>query len=421
MFNEALAYKSPYTQVPEHLPNVSNDLTTTRARVTETQLQQTTSKVPASINEFKEYVNGTGVTIWIRTRNGVVMELQPDPLAQCRGLMIRYGYRVSGQTRLNPGEITPERKIVGTANFDVREFQSAILNNQLHRDQHYNITEYEVYRDYLITTEELHIEMVPGRQIGRVHMECATYVANLDVVVANHSNIPAHPGQESLQYVGITERVVSKTEPGVVNHISIVDNDQEFGDRFIQWQGRTQRVKAQPDSGRADGVYVSRLTIDASGKPDSTQSTEYFSFDEAEQLDWLYRSKRDAQRLGGAVEQERRALELAKERTENERKQWLALNSDKVKRKEEVELEIKIQRAEQEMQLLRLKSEAAAREQQYALDRMAYERHVEIHKQQTEMIKLRNDANKAKAESNKWLLPLISLFTGLLTILKKSK
>mgnify|MGYP001024817864 CR=1 FL=1 len=199
----------------------------------------------------------------------------------------------------------------------------------------------------------------------------ALYISNLDLVVTllQGSNTPLHPFSES----GVRNRLIEQTEEinevgGFGYRIDIVDNEQQFGPRFVNINNEVFKVHPQVDITRRNGVYrISSGPVEGDA-PFTAPISRFYTFEEAEEKLGLYKSHNEAKTLGDVLASRKKELdEYALDIREEEHR----LKQEKMNREEDFEqFKRKLEKERlQEEEERKLREQRWKREEQIMLER----------------------------------------------------
>lgn len=158
--------------------------------------------------------------------------------------------------------------------------------------------------EFVNDNRQPHLDYILSREFLEQH-EHGLYVRDLDMVIAIFKKgeaVITHP--YSLE--GAERRTLNNdfiiNDPdrreGFIMRIDIVDNEGEFGERFVNVMGHVYRIKAEKNGQRECGVYFYH-------SPDSTKrlssknlQIKHVRFEETDKLALLFRSPIEARTLG---------------------------------------------------------------------------------------------------------------------------
>jgi hypothetical protein len=202
----------------------------------------------------------------------------------------------------------------------------------------------------------------------------ALYVSNLDLVVTllKGEHTPLHPFSES----GIRNRLIEQTEEvnevgGFGYRIDIVDNEEQFGARYININNEVFKIHPQVDRTRRNGVYRISSGPVTGDVPFTPPVSAYYSFEEAEEKLGLYKTHNEAKTLGDVMAARKKELdEYALDIREEEQR----LKQEKLRREEEFEqFKRKLERERlQEEEDRKLREQWFKREEQAMLERQTH-------------------------------------------------
>lgn len=260
-----------------------------RFRSTATKIE-----LPHRITTYCEAIsirNHTERLIYIRGRDGSIIGLSPEPLCANypQGIYYTIGFR------RDPHVSADESRYDGTKNL--------ITGRLLHACRSTGRTSLEindVNTWYRITPDEL---MQRG---GTVYLE------EIDKIVSIRD--PAGIGEHPFTLMGVDEaleRMVTKfTRSSAGIMVYVIDNDDEFGKRYINLNGVIMAVEPIVDRSRASGVYV-KMTGAAGNQKQGIQFYEFPTLHDSCPVRF-HRTIGEAEQLGTEIEAKKQELETTK-------------------------------------------------------------------------------------------------------------
>jgi hypothetical protein len=334
--------------------------------------------------------NTTSKTITVSFRNGLCFEVAPSPIKHGRAVgsvvtitqYIKLGPSVKFDVRhiLNApdSELTPEqlqiKKSTTGSNFDVRMQPNRIR----HLEWRYEVS----LKDIDVNTGTL-------------------YLNNLDLQLSTQEKDKSLPHPFSLAAAKLNHqhRVAESGLAGFIYAVEIVDNNNLYGDRYINLLGNVYKVAKIDKPGHACGVYFTVSGKGTDGIVTSSTETEFVPFTEHDThplMRQLYLTYADAEAHGDVVNFKEKEYKLEISRLQYEIQQsklQLAREQAEVEKDKRI-LEIQQERQnlmqkqldyEQAERLARLKEE---KEERSYRRKEHYEERQNNRKDATEMFKM---------------------------------
>lgn len=295
-----------------------------------------------------QFFNGLPVSVTISLRSGARFTLPPIPGSRPAKLVICASYDRQREVNFDARDLLD-------GHGDPLDDESKLLEDALVDLEPANrmspMVPHSGAIKYALSKQEL------DRNGGQV------YLHNLDIVVSIYKleNVSAHPGTLSAQKNKfLNDDPILSALKGFSFSIEIVDRAKRFGERYLNLQNIVYRIPITRDAGKNDGLYI-RHSGESSGSEIGMEIPEaqYFSFEEAEKLPWLYRTHADAQTLGDPQAQAKRDLENRQYAFKQLEQDWKEQDGHR-----------KAEQAEQQRELER-ERERVKREQQVREDLLA--------------------------------------------------
>lgn len=267
-----------------------------------------------------------------------------------------------------------------------------------------NVRRYEaglvLRHDYIVTSDDL-----------RDH-DGTIYIPELDIILSTRQHdIPLHPFSSASIALQPTTGITAKAA-GV--GISIVDKNGLIGNRYAIIMGQIVKVEYSKNLDHKDGLYVTgQNLVDAQGKV--TTENKYYSHEELDKLDWLFKSYLDARNsplpeAAFALKTKQLAAETARTKSEYEQKS--------------------LEQADMyERRALELKEETIRREKEIRAEELALKRKYDLHEAELKSASLekkdyyeqRSVVRKDSSEVMKFvptmLVGAVALFAAIRTLL----
>lgn len=235
------------------------------------------------------------------------------------------------------------------------------------------------------------------------------YLQNLDVLLSiyNLERSSFHPGTINGQCNDfLNDDPVLKDLVGFSYSIQIVDRHRTYGDRYVNVCGKVFRVSVSSDPNKLEGVFI-RHTGESAGLDVlfDIPEAKYYTFEEADKIEWLYKTHTEALTLGDTeaamqreliqrkhhlqeLEMKAKAEDLERRREFEAEKRAFEREREDIRREEL----IRNQRiADREYQLKSLEIEYAHRDKVWKMDKemreAAQEMAMAAHKNRLEWIK----------------------------------
>ena len=290
-----------------------------------------------------EFINGTNQTIIVADRAGINTVIPPSNLRGVGNFIVRKKYVFNDSVKFDAMNVSND--IHEKSSVDLIALKNALEGQQFAK----YLGKYYVSLDYQINLEAL--------------AACggASYFQNIDLVISTrHESVtPPHPysarGLE--RQLMLEDSDINRVETFGYK-IKIVDNNNEFGDRWVNIAQNAYRVPAIRDVSLNDGVYL----ITSGNAPGAPPKTEFFNFTDSGAELHLYRTREEAEALGDLHkqrEQELVFLEHQIKTTENEyRLQKQKLSEESEAREREFKLkELALNEEKQKLDRIRLEQE----------------------------------------------------------------
>ena len=240
------------------------------------------------VSEHIEFYNGSAYGVVVSRRNGVSFISRPPNGHKGKEFVIVVTYEVG-------------------CHFVDR------FANELEKSHRFSNAETQVYLDNVKRQQLAGMGRRSGNAKVSIHYlieidrllaakENCLYIENLDMVLSLDSigKVPPHPfANMNLRPLNMTYRKDAIKTNECIYHVRIVDNNDEFGGRFINTNGTVLRINACKDNLAQSGVYVrlsNQSNINDSATPTIIQN--YYSFEEAETKLSLFRTREEARTLG---------------------------------------------------------------------------------------------------------------------------
>lgn len=199
------------------------------------------------------------------------------------------------------------------------------------------------------------------------------YVANLDLVLAvvdgSGKQPPPHPYSRLGSIATVHELTAANFGlTGAAYAVKIVDRRAVFGDRFVNFGGRIVHVRAEKrvTANVMDGVYLTTNAPSTGITQAAQYETEMFSFEDADSLLPIYRTRDAAETLGKPEEVMRRQIEIERQTFE---RQKIADATAQLERRAEIAAEqdeFDRRRREHEERIARKQEELDERREEFA-------------------------------------------------------
>lgn len=220
-----------------------------------------------------KYLNYSGRTIRMGTRNGVVYDIPPRADRHRQEFIVRQEIHMSDNIK----SAVRDRLINhdGIESEDLKSFKKLFMD--AYRDQERGVT---LKFDYLVTPAEI------------IHQGGCIYITELDIILSTkQDSIPLHPF--SLEAMSITHKGVRTiTEAGL--GVVLIDNNEMIGPRFTRIMGKVVRVDPIRNSLKPDGAYVSYRGIMETAQDSVRDVIDFIPVAELEEAGWLFRSYAEA-------------------------------------------------------------------------------------------------------------------------------
>lgn len=319
------------------------------------------------ISKKYSFINGTNYGVVVVDRNGAafVCKRSTDG-AQDGNFIIEVAYQV-----INHQLPLFIRNIEDTEHHGILETKLILEECRTKRSYGHN--------DYVDITiiYTVNVENLFRAKDNKLYIQAVDLVLTLDTV----KDLPPHP------YAAATKNGVRQLfDTGTVHdgdavyHMEIVDNDDEFGKRYINCNGSVLCIRPKKMDMRQNGVYVRRSDENLIDGRKSCITVEYYSFEEAVKSLNLYLSVQEAKSLGDNLARNKREI------------------SDREHKLKQDELALKERLAEAQSQSMQAKHE---HERRMAEQRTAMEEQKLEHDRKREEFKLELDRRKADLEENR--------------------
>lgn len=253
-----------------------------------------------------------------------------------------------------------------------------------------------------------------------------SYIPELDVVVTfgteNHA-VPIHPySEEGIAKHHQSGDYLRKSVEGAGIGVDIVDNDNEYGDHFLNVAGKVYRIPAIVDPNRANGIYVFRTLHEGERSTGNAFYKRYKKLSEVKDLH-LYKTHSEALALGDEQSIRERELkeleyknklltaEISKEKTLRER-ELASLETERSREKNEHASKVlKYERelTHMKLELSRMESESAKKAHEFKRLQQARDEEIARIKHQFEMQSL------SRRESSEWIKWVPAILTAVTT------
>ena len=238
-----------------------------------------------------EFINGTNQTITVVDRAGVYTVIPPCNLRGVNSFIVRKRYIFTESVKFDAMNVSND--IHENSSTDLIALKNAIIEQQFVK-----------FRGKYYVNLDFNIDILDLREKGG-----ACYYQNIDLLLScrNEQTTPPHPfSQRGRERTMVTEDPDINRLETFGYKIKIVDNNNEFGDRFVNIAKSVFRVPATKDINSKDGVYLI-VTGNAKGAP---PTVEYFTFDSSGSNLHLYRTREEAAALGDLHKQREQELAL---------------------------------------------------------------------------------------------------------------
>lgn len=353
--------------------------------------------VPFKIS--REIINQTKHPITVADRTGVNVTIEPNK-SPSRSNAVKILYTV---------EVGANVTFDGQGLFDVADIsqfsEEMRVLHEAFKDRRWN---HQTRSVTLVYTVDQQVLVDRGGTI---------YFHNLDLLIScdpDVSKIPVHP----FSAVGTTDRLLlgeainNRDQFGLV--LFIIDNNGEFGERYINIAGRVYHVPAIRDPSRPDGIYLATsgpIKGNYAGTPPKAMVYDFDQVEDAVGIPRLFRSYNDAAVNGDEAEWRERQLKQG-ELTAKER-----------------ELSIKLEKVERDLQRMRMEADGKERDHELKQDNAVLEEVLKWIKHQREKeaeerkeaYEVRQQRRKEIAEWVKMGLSLTASALALIALFKKGK
>ena len=288
------------------------------------------------------YTNNIKSTITVVTRSGLRFTLPSQFSMTCNKLIIRVDIFIHNTAQMDVRKVLS--KVSENSSNEMRIMRD-IFTNQIRENKHGGAV---ISLDYSFTKEDL------IRVGGSVYSNELDYVISLDSL----ENAPPHPHS----YVGDRKQIFNSTNKGDSRlnsfkySILLVDNDRQYGPRYISIGSNVFKINPIIDNDRKDGVYV----INSSENMGIEDDVIYFSMEDAKEKIGLFRTREEAKNNDEVnLSRKMKIAELEHESTTLKvevQKLKHVQDMDAIKRKSELE-QIEMERSRNAAELERTRSD----------------------------------------------------------------
>lgn len=226
-----------------------------------------------------DYINGTRTNITVIERNGIKITIPPSGLRDVRGFIVKSTFKFNDTVNFDADTILND--VTENSSVELRQLKDAMIHG----------LKQKVY-GYTVISIEYNIDVNELLESGGV-----MYYSNLDLIISARDPIhtPPHPfSTEGRKLQLLTEDEDVNTVETFGYKLKIIDNDDSYGERWINIAGRPFRIPAVHDHALENGVYLI-CTGNAAGAP---PTIERYTYADAETRLHLYKSKDEAIALG---------------------------------------------------------------------------------------------------------------------------
>lgn len=209
------------------------------------------------------------------------------------------------------------------------------------------------------------------------------YLSNSDIVVSTYSllNAAAHPySPTSISNDSFKDL---NEHNNISFNIDVVDNSDSIGNRFILIAKEIHTLVPKKNIGKINGIYITKLEKDLTGKTKKIIKTTRYDFDKAEEALGIYKTKEEC--ISGGDIKTLRKEELTKtEHINSISKLHIERELNELKSKSEKEIhELKSNNLKLEKEKIKLEEESRNRKEELSI--LEHEHELKLHKQQIEM------------------------------------
>lgn len=319
--------------------------------------------------------NGLNCIVTVINKLGVRFQARPSPGVKSNELVLRANYEYGSLVAPDTRQLYND---AGGRTMPETEIHANVLSS----------TTNGVYSPMMaVHSVEYRIKLEDFQQNGGV-----LYVPAFDLTLSIHApDVPIyHPFSVQGSRSQLEKTTFgSKRSRGASYQIRIIDNQERYGDRFVNLNGEVFKIRAEKASDLVDGVYLMGSSPAVGNVAGKKARTVYFSFLEAGEKLRLYTTYADAVTLGSP--------ELLLKTKEEERKQKL----------KDIEFERDVQRREAEVEMVRLKGEVArydevTKRQERVIAALQHEYAVKelLHKRENMLLKEKFDASSTQRKES---------------------
>lgn len=186
------------------------------------------------------------------------------------------------------------------------------------------------------------------------------YWAEADVVLSKEEfleDVPAHPyycRREANDPDHFPEHLMANDfKDGFYLKIVVVDNTRHRTNRYFKFLGTVKEVETIADSTKRDGVYITEAVPISAVKSNRVMYTQYMSFEDADKILGLFKSKEEADSFGDAKHKEQLIAAQINRETAQINKELKTIAIDIAKTTHEREEEHARMKYEREMEMLK--------------------------------------------------------------------
>jgi hypothetical protein len=214
-----------------------------------------------------KFLNYSGRTIRMGTRNGVIYDLQPRSDRHRQDFIIRQELNLTDNLKASVRDRLLSHE--GIESSDLRAFKKLFL--ETYRDQAHGVT---LKFDYRISAGDIN------------HQGGTIYLTELDIILSTkQDNIPLHPfSLEAMSHTPKSVRTVTEGGLGVF----IVDNKETIGARYIRMMGKVVRIDPIKNGLKPDGVYTAYRGLMDNPRADLRDFIDFTPAEEIDKLGWLF-------------------------------------------------------------------------------------------------------------------------------------
>lgn len=221
-----------------------------------------------------KYLNHSGRTLKVGTRNGAIFDLQCRNHRYNRSFVIRQELYLSDNLKHS----VRDRLLAhdGVQSEDFRQFKELFFSS--YREQTHGLT---MRYDYEVSPAMI------NENGGTI------YIAELDIILStSNDDIPLHP----FCYEAMTRQPYRVTDSGSNCGISIelIDNLDTIGPRYTRLMGKVIRVIPTKDGLKRNGLYVKYRGTIENQRGELENHIDFVPEDQLDEVTWLHRSFAEA-------------------------------------------------------------------------------------------------------------------------------